>query len=223
MLKKVRLKNSTILLLGILFIAIGIFAGFSDYLASKKNKAYAEMNILLYESEIPKNIEAEQSDIPSNILEPELLNEDPQPIEYNPGYAYSYIGYLEVPKINLKQGFVDINSKYNNVDYNITIINGSTFPNEVNNNFILAAHSGNCSYCYFNKLYKLSLGDIAYLTYNKVKYYYKIVNIYEVEKTGKVSIYRDYNKNVLTLITCTRNSDAKQTVYILEEYNKENI
>ena len=50
-----------------------------------------------------------------------------------------------------------------------------------------------------------------------IKYSYKIVDIYEVEKDGTVAIYRDYSKSVLTLITCTRNSDTKQTVYILEE------
>ena len=41
----------------------------------------------------------------------------------------------------------------------------------------------------------------------------------EVEKDGTVAIYRDYNKNCLTLITCTRNSNTKQTVYILEQTN----
>ena len=32
----------------------------------------------------------------------------------------------------------------------------------------------------------------------------------------------DYNKNSLTLITCTRNSSTKQTVYILELADKDN-
>ena len=53
----------------------------------------------------------------------------------------------------------------------------------------------------------------------QIKYEYKIVDIYEVEKDGTVAIHRDYSKNGLTLITCTRNSNTKQTVYILEEIN----
>ena len=57
-----------------------------------------------------------------------------------------------------------------NVDLNITVINGSTYPNEENNNLILAAHSGNCSYCYFDNLYKLELADKAYLQYKNKKY-----------------------------------------------------
>ena len=49
-----------------------------------------------------------------------------------------------------------------------------------------------------------------------MKYVYKIVNIYEVEKDGTVAIYRNYDKTTLTLITCTKNNDASQTVYIAE-------
>ena len=99
------------------------------------------------------------------------------------------------------------------------MINGSTMPNEENNNLILAAHSGDCPVCYFENLYKLVIGDKAYITYKNVKYQYKIVDIYEVEKDGTVAIHRNYEKNCLTLITCTRNSNTKQTVYILEIIN----
>ena len=48
------------------------------------------------------------------------------------------------------------------------------------------------------------------------KYKYSIVNIYIVPKNGKVPIYRNYNKTTLTLITCTKNDDTTQTVYIAE-------
>ena len=67
-----------------------------------------------------------------------------------------YIAVLEIPKINLKRGFLDINSRYNNVKYNVTVIKGSTFPGEPNNNLILAAHSGVCSICYFDKLFNFN-------------------------------------------------------------------
>ena len=232
MLKKIELKNSTILFVGIILLVSGLFIGFSDYLKAKKNKVYSEINILLYESETPKVIESDE-EIDININdetdnqdennEEQNNQEDNNEIAKRPSYNYNYIGTIEIPKLNLKAGFLDINSRYNNVDYNVTVIKGSTFPDIENNNLILAAHSGNCSVCYFKTLYKLTEGDIAYISYNNVKYQYRIVNIYEVEKTGKVAIYRDNTKNTLTLITCTRNSDTKQTVYILELYNKQNI
>ena len=224
MLKKIKLKNSTILFTGIIIILIGICIGLSEYYFERKSKAYSDMNILLFENELPKNIEES-----IDIVTPEnQISEQEQPIdedkqeqqkEENKPVQKNYIGILEIPKINLKRGFYDLNYRYNHVDYNITVIKGSTFPNEENNNLILAAHSGECAVCFFDKLYKLSKGDIAYLTYNSVKYTYKIVDIYEVEKDGTVAIYRDYKKKTLTLITCTRNSDTKQTVYILEQQN----
>ena len=225
MLRKIKFKNSTILFAGILIILIGISIGLSEYFIERKSKAYSDMNILLYENELPKNI-----DESINIVTPESqiseqeqsINEDKQEEqkkEENKPVQHNYIGILEIPKINLKRGFYDLNYRYNHVDYNITVIKGSTFPNVENNNLILAAHSGECAVCFFDKLYKLSKGDIAYLTYNNVKYTYKIVDIYEVEKDGTVAIYRDYTKKTLTLITCTRNSDTKQTVYILEQQN----
>ena len=222
MLKRIRLQNSTLILIGILLVLSGIIMGFSDYLTSKKNKAFSEMNILLYESETPEIIESDaeidekQVEEKTEIIEPEPQEEPKEPKKEE--LLYNYIGVLEIPKLNLKRGFLDLNSWYNNVDYNVTVIKGSTFPDEKNNNLILAAHSGPCSYCYFDKLYKLSIGDTAYITYKGYKHSYKIVNIYEVEKDGTVAIYRDYTKNVLTLITCTRNSSTKQSVYILEEY-----
>lgn len=219
MLRKIKLKNSTIILIGVIIIAIGICIGLYEYFEERKNKTFSNMNIMLFESEQPENIidssELEENDDPIEeepMEEPEE-NDNQQTNNKN----YNYIGILEIPKINLKNGFYGLNSVYNNVDYNVTVINGSTFPTEQNNNLILAAHSGDCPVCYFEELHKLNHDDVAYIYYNNVKYTYKIVDIYEVEKDGTVAIYRDYSKNVLTLITCTKNSNTKQTVYILEE------
>ncbi len=214
MLKKIKLKNSTILLIGLVLILLGVSIGFIEYFNKRKNEIYSEMNILLYENETPENIETEEKveedeSIDEEINMPEEEN-DQQEMQYN------YIGMLEIPKINLKRGFLDLNSRYNQVNYNITVINGSTFPNERNNNLIMAAHSGVCSVCFFDKLFNLSKGDKAYINYKNVKYTYSLVNTYEVEKDGTVPIYRDYSKSVLTLITCTRYSNTKQTVFIFE-------
>lgn len=124
-----------------------------------------------------------------------------------------YIGILKIPKINLIRGLVSPDSKYNNVDYNIQIIDGSDMPNVTNGCFILAAHSGNASISYFKNLDKLSVGDSISLDYANNTYNYKIVNIYEVEKTGKVKIERDYDETTLVLITCKHNTN-KQIVLV---------
>ena len=219
MLRKIKLHNSTILLVGIILILIGVSIGFYEYFTQRKDEVFSDMNILLYENETPSNIESEGE---LEVLEENTDEEQPEEVETpqnnseNKELKYNYIGLLEIPKINLKRGFVGLNSRYNKVNYNITVINGSTYPDVENNNLILAAHSGVCSVCFFDRLFNLSIGDSAYITYNNAKYTYKLVNTYEVEKTGQVAIYRDYSKKVLTLITCTRNSNTKQTVFIFE-------
>lgn len=228
--KKLELKTSTTLFIGILLMLTGIFVFSFEYLQSKRDKVFAEMNIKLFKEETPQNVEnkeqEEQIKEENNVEEeaPEQTNPtNPgnNTVTTKPTYRYNYKGILEIPKLNLKRGFLDISSKYNNVAYNITVIQGSTFPDEENNNLILAAHSGNCSMCYFDKLYKLKLGDIAYLYYQNIKYQYKIVNIYQVKKTGEVTIYRDSSKSNLTLITCTNGTNDKQSVYILELQSKQ--
>ena len=60
----------------------------------------------------------------------------------------------------------------------------------------------------------------VYVTYNGVKYTYQIKNIYLQVKTGQIGIYRDVNKTTLTLVTCTKNDEAHQTIYIAELINK---
>ena len=67
----------------------------------------------------------------------------------------------------------------------------------------------------------MALGDTASIYYNNKKYNYKIVNIYTDNKDGTVTIYRDESKNTMTLITCTKDDDTKQTIYILELVNVE--
>ena len=89
-------------------------------------------------------------------------------------------------------------------------------PDVVNGNFILMAHSGDSYISFFANLYKLNIGDDTYITYNGVIYHYQIVNIYEVEKTGLVQIKRNYDQTSFTMITCTKDNDHTQTVYISE-------
>lgn len=216
MLNKIKLHNSTLIIIGSVVIILGFVLGFYEYFQERKSKTFSEMNILLYENEIPENKIETESENEEKIENNQIEESNVENSSENNKVNLNYIGFLEIPKINLKRGFFGLDSEYNNVDKNITIIKGSTMPNIQNNNLILAAHSGNCSYCYFNQLYKLENGDKAYISYNNKNYEYKIVNIYEVEKDGTVAIYRDYSKSVLTLITCTRNSNTKQTVYILE-------
>ena len=128
----------------------------------------------------------------------------------------NYIGYLEIPRISLRYGFVAKNSYYNHVNRNIQVINVSDFPDIEGGNLIIAGHSGNSRVSYFKNLYKLKIGDIAKVTYKNNLYTYKIVDIYKEKKDGSITIKRDMTKTTLTLITCTYRDEKTQTVYIAE-------
>lgn len=127
----------------------------------------------------------------------------------------NYMAVLKIPKINLEKGLVSKNSKYNSIEYGIQILNESDSPDVVNGNVILAAHSGTAYISYFNNLDKINIGDEAFIIYNGKTYAYKFVNIYDVNKNGKVGIKKEKNTSTLTLITC-RNNTNNQIVLIAE-------
>lgn len=154
-------------------------------------------------------------------IDEEEIKEQPKQEEKKTS-NYNYIGVLEIPKINIKRGFLNIKDKGNNVNKNLQVIKGSDMPNVKNGNLIIAAHSGNSYISYFKNLHKLSNDDIAYVYFNNIKYTYKVAGKYDAEKNGKVTIHRDNKKNTLTLITCSQTDKTKQIVYILELESEEN-
>lgn len=198
-----KLSKNAKVSLSVLIIFFGIIFVTFTYFKTIKTNLFNEKNIRYFE----------QVDIEESIDE----IDDTEEIETTtPIIDYNYIGYLEIDKINLKRGFVSLNSKYNHVSYNVMLIKGSSMPDVKNGNLILAAHRGNSSVSFFDKLYKLDLGDEARIIYNNQTYTYKLVNSYLEKKDGKLAIYRDENKNTLTLITCTRKDKTTQTVFIFE-------
>lgn len=154
-------------------------------------------------------------------IDKEEIKEQPKQEEKKTS-NYNYIGVLEIPKINIKRGFLNIKDKGNNVNKNLQVIKGSDMPNVKNGNLIIAAHSGNSYISYFKNLHKLSNDDVAYVYFNNIKYTYKVAGKYDAEKNGKVTIHRDNKKNTLTLITCSQTDKTKQIVYILELESEEN-
>lgn len=213
-------KNLKIII-SFIILFVGLFIFSSEYFKSKKMQVYDYMNELYYNQEIvelDEELETTTEEIEENN---EGENNDSDYNFNNQDDSSIYIGYLTVPSINLKRGFTTIDSKYNNVNKNIQILSGSNYPDKENGNVIFASHSGNSSVSYFKNLYKLNIGELAYIEYGNVNYTYQLVNIYKVVKNGKVEIKRNKNKSILTLITCTKNDNSTQTVYIFELINKE--
>ncbi len=220
--KKTNFNRRKSILFGIIILLLGISLFSYDYFQSKKSYAFEYMNNKLYlsSSEMPDFEEDEKGVVTEDVTNDEEITKEKIKEDVNKGNTNNqstyYIGYLEIPKVKVKKGFVDINSRDNQVGKNITIISGSQFPNVDKGNFIIAGHSGTGVHSYFKNLYKLSKGDKAYVYYDNVKYTYEIVKIYNQKKDGTIAIYRDYNETTLTLITCTKDNKKSQTVYIAE-------
>ena len=202
-----RISPSVVAIVGAVLTLIGGFFISYNYIQAKKVYAYDYMANVFYESN-------EKEEVASQIVEEQEGENEEE--EESDTYTDEYIGYLTIPKINLNKGFVDKRSSENDVEKNIMVIEGSNYPNVKKGNFIIAGHSGTGWKAFFNELYRLNIGDEAYVTYKGKKYTYKITNIYKQPKTGKIAIYRNYDKTTLTLITCTNNDDTTQTVYIAE-------
>ena len=196
-----------------LFIIIGILILCSQYLLNKKTALFDLVNMGNYFNQI-ENVPVNDPVIPDDPGEPD--NPPDNPDGNQNVITENYIAVLEIPKIDLKKGLYNIDSKYNTVSRNVQILTPSDFPDVKNGNFVLAAHSGNGYLSFFKNLYKLAEGDMAYIYYNGIKYSYKISYIYKQEKTGTINVYRPHDKTTLMLITCTKNDNTKQTVYVAE-------
>ena len=197
-----RISPEMIAIIGSITILIGGFFLSYNYIQSKKVMAFDYISNIFYE----QNQEIIVSDGEQEVEEEEDLGE----------VTNNYIGYLSIPKINLKKGFLDKRSPDNDVEKNILVVEGSSYPTKDKGNLILAGPSGTGWKAFFNELYKLNKGDQAIVTYKGKTYTYKITNIYTQPKVGKIAIYRNYDKTTLTLITCTNHDSTTQTIYIAE-------
>lgn len=196
-------KNKWLLIIGIVYYVSGLL-------------------LLAYVISIPILNSKKESNALSNFYIQEEKKNDTNQVQNNKENRMTsnleYIAVLKIPKIKLEKGLVAKDSKYNNIDYGIKILKESDSPDVINGNVILAAHSGTADVSYFNNLDKLKKNDEVVILYNGKTYQYKIINIYDIDKTGKAKINRKNNKSTITLITC-RNGTNKQIVLIGELQN----
>lgn len=195
---------------GVILIISGIPLLLSNYIKEKRDVVFSQMNLALSEinmSEITNNEEVEEP----------VAEEPTEEVKEDNNYTYEeYLGILDIPKINFYKGFYSKTSNLNNVQFNLFVLKESDYPDVVNGNLIIAGHSGNYNNSYFANLYMLDLEDTITVHYQGKDYTYKITKIYNEEKTGTVRILRNRNKTSLTLITCTKDDNYHQTIYIAE-------
>ena len=170
--KTKHLEKSHRLVFGFLLAIIGFYLASYTYISNKRQEIFDGMNMKVYEGNEVK----EEVEVPDEIKTetPDVKTDEKVVIPtYVPRNNY-YIGTISIPKINLKAGFTDMNSKENNVEKNVAIMKTSTYPDVENGNFILAAHSGVGKLAYFNNLYQLGMKDQVTIEYKGKEYLYQI-------------------------------------------------
>lgn len=192
---------------GVILVICGTLVLLSDYIKDKRDVVFSEMNLVLSSINMDESLNNQD-----NITSDE--SEEPKE-EKNDNYTYEeYLGIVDISKIGLYKGFYNKNSNLNNVKFNLYVLPESNYPDTESGNLIIAGHSGNYNNSYFANLYLLELGDTINIHYNNKNYVYKIDKIYNEEKTGRVRILRNKSKTTLTLITCTKDDNYHQTIYI---------
>ena len=116
-----RVKKSQVLTIGSLFIFIGFIFLTFNYFLKLRDEVYSDMKIAMMDDE-PVKIENVVEEAP--VLENVEVEEE-KPTNYVVDYS-KYFGVLEIPKIGLKRGFYNVDNRYNNIQYNVTMANGST-------------------------------------------------------------------------------------------------
>ena len=123
---------------------------------------------------------------------------------------------LTIPKINFKGKIYNKNSKLNNIDKNIIIMNESNMPDEEEGIIIIGGHSGYGKYAYFKDLNKLDINDEVIINYLGNNYTYRVVDYHLDLKDGSISINNINKKNKLFLYTCNPNDKNNYLVYVCE-------
>ena len=199
---------------GVILVVGGTLVLLTDYIKEKREVVFSEMNLALSTMSNDTVVVEEENVSTEEELEKEEEEEN--------SYTYEdYLGIVDIPKIGLYKGFYDKNSNLNNVKFNLYVLPESNYPDTLKGNLIIAGHSGNYNNSYFANLYKLEVNDEIIIHYDVSKYIYKISKIYNEKKTGTVRILRDKEKTTLTLITCTKDDNEHQTIYIAELIGKE--
>jgi LPXTG-site transpeptidase (sortase) family protein len=207
MLKKI--KENKLLTFGIILLIMGVVIYTTSLIINKISES-KEL------SRIDEFIES-TDDINQNMP---VLEEKRAEQATDSSNTINYSMIVEISRIGLKKGLFEINSKYNDINYNIAILSESDMPNITNGTLILASHNGNSNISYFRNLNKLQINDSVEIYYKGIKYVYKIVNYYEAQKTGSIVIKTESNKTSIALISCKPNTHDMQIVYIGELESK---
>ena len=157
-----RISPEMIAIIGSITILIGGFFLSYNYIQSKKVMAFDYISNIFYE----QNQEIIVSDGEQEVEEEE---EDLGEVTNN------YIGYLSIPKINLKKGFLDKRSPDNDVEKNILVVDSFFLlfviaTTTINNRKAITAINMFDDFVNSNMIFNLSIIDVFIIYLHPLKF-----------------------------------------------------
>ena len=127
------------------------------------------------------------------------------------------IGKIIIPKIKIERSLYDINSANNNIEKNITILKGSTYPSEEQSIMFIAAHSGTGMVAFFKDLDKLREEDEVHIIYQNKTYVYKIQSIEEQNKNGYIRGKIEKERQLVLTTCCPQKENCQLIINAIEK------
>lgn len=214
------LTDKQFLIICIIIVICGVGILGHDYFLKKRAGVYENMSILL--SQEPEVVEEQTNDTTTSVSNSNSGDTSGK-VKKKKSVTYNYVGRLKIPAISLNRGFLKLGQKGNNVDQNVAVMKGSTYPTDRYSHLILAAHNGSGWNAFFTRIDQLELNSLAYIDYGGREYKYKLVKISKDKKSDKgITLYRNSSRKHLTLVTCKRPDYKKYylvlTFELVDEY-----
>lgn len=117
-----------------------------------------------------------------------------------------YFGYINIPKYD----YVKLIKNEKSLDYkNISLINNNSNIKDKNYNIVLAGHNINNI---FSVLYRLNINDEIIINTFNSKYKFIVYDIKFVNIKDTYILDNEYDKKILTLITCTQDNQKRLVI-----------
>lgn len=126
---------------------------------------------------------------------------------------------LSIPKLQLQEPIYLKESKKNDVDQGLYLLPASDYLEREDSQMVILSHSGNASVSYFKHLDQLRIFDTITIKIKGTTYFFKVLDIYEEEKDGKIAIKKPKEMS-LVLVTCTKYTNHLQTIVLAKNTGK---
>lgn len=176
---------------------IGMFFDIKNYKNSKLNTLEHIENI--------ENITKKDKVISESIID--VFNQDEQKNKENSKLDEELVGYVYIPKIGLTYRLYS-RASLEKLTKGVAILEGSNLPNNKRENrTVIAGHNMWEGMAIFRDIKTLESGDKVYVNSIKTNYEYEVTDSKIIDKYDYQSLSTVKNANILTLITCTNESN----------------